>query len=163
MYLRDRSATYNMLTTIIHQNPFVREMGIKMGLIYENTVFLGNHVYDEKALRQSAQRIKDIVQDRSAIVLIIPSRGLWQGSNTSIENKIHKRFIEFLKNQNIAVVDMKPFFESSGDPLRFHYKLEGHWNSLGHAKAAEEIAARLRKKRIKKNGMSTSRIVEKGI
>jgi len=49
----------------------------------------------------------------------------------------------------LKVLDLKPAFESQGDPMNLYYKTDPHWNPRGHAVAARELfkaikAARLR-------------------
>ena len=138
--LLEHSAAYSLITSIAHQNNTLRNMAIRLGLIYKNDVFLSVlNQFNASALQSSADRVTDLVQDYEALVLIIPSRGLWQGNNREENRKIHDHFIALLQKQQLNVVDLREAFEQSGDPLSFHHGKDGHWNAKGHHRAAEEI------------------------
>ena len=78
------------------------------------------------------------------MVLIIPARGLWIGKNQEAEGRVHDRFVsEARMNNNIEVIDMRPVFEKTGNPMQFYFKHDGHWNVTGHQLAAKYLAEKM--------------------
>ncbi len=138
--LTNHSAIYSLLTSFVHGNERLRSFFIDLGLMLKNDIFTGGlREYDEIAIRTSVERLTDIIAPYRSFVLIIPSRGLWQGNNKAIQRKIHDRFITLLREKDVNVLDLKTSFEATGNPLQFHYQKEGHWNIGGHQLAAKEI------------------------
>ena len=139
------SATYSLITSIAHQHNSLRNLAIRLGIIYKNDVFpYSLSQFNGNVLQSSANRVADLVHNYNALILVIPSRGLWQGNNREESRKIHDHFISLLNEQQLDVIDLKHAFEQSGNPLSFHYRKEGHWNAKGHHRAAEEIQSFLK-------------------
>ena len=143
--MKTKLATYNMIASLAHHNPIVKQALISSGLAVEEFAGMSTNEYDEGVLRGSLNQLKILTKGTSAVILIIPSRGNWVGNNITTENKVHAKIIQLLKENGFNVVDMKPIFEQSGKPLQYHFKLDGHWNELGHLKAAEALAAYFQK------------------
>jgi len=72
--------------------------------------------------------------------MLIPSRALWVGDNSAVEDRIHKELVAALVKRGVAVLNLRPLFEAGGAPLTLHFANDGHWNARGHALAAEAIA-----------------------
>jgi hypothetical protein len=88
-----------------------------------------------------------VANDFKPIVLIIPSRSLWMGNNKEIEGAVHNEFVRMARNQGLDVIDLRPIFEASGDPLQYHFPNNGHWKIQGHSLAAEAITAHIKQTR----------------
>ena len=72
--------------------------------------------------------------------MLVPNRGIWIGKNKSHERKIHTKFIRTLKNSGLRFIDMRKAQERGGNPMRFHFKNDGHWGPIGHKLAASLLA-----------------------
>lgn len=136
-----KMATYNMLISLIQQNDTIRKLAIKLGLSKGNALMgVEKNVYDRHIIDSSFSQLKKVINGTDAVILIVPSRGLWIGDNIKTEQKVHAAFIALLKKSNISFVDMKPILEAAANPLQYHFRKDGHWNESGHAKAAEALA-----------------------
>lgn len=142
--LTRQSALYSLITSVIQQNIAIRELATEFGVIHDRSKFIGMDQFDEFALQSSVKRLVEISNQYNAVMLVIPSRGLWQGNIVSEQTKIHDRFVSILKSLNLNYVDMRPEFESDGDPISNHFRLEGHWNATGHKKAAQKLNEKIR-------------------
>lgn len=140
LYLSMKSAAYTALTFLIHQTAPLKRVAVHAGLIVDNIAGIRKNAYSETVLASSARKLVEITRPFDSTVLIIPSRGLWIGSNIATETLVHDKFVAGLRNTGLKVVDLKSVFEETGDPLQFHFKNDGHWNRQGHAKAAEVLA-----------------------
>jgi hypothetical protein len=142
-YLATHSALYVALSTFVHQNSILRPLAVRSGWLVENLSGIGRNELSETIIRSSVKKLVAITRPFSAIILIIPSRGLWAGNNIPTEKAVHDHFVAELMNAGLEIVDMRPIFERTGDPLQFHFRNDGHWNALGHRKAAEALAAHI--------------------
>jgi len=138
--LLKRSAVYALITSIVHQNPKLKQLAVNFGLINPNEVFQSfMNQFDEKAIQSSVDRVAALAANYQAVILIIPSRGLWQGEAKELQMRIHQSFVQGLQDKGLEVVDMKAVFEKEGEPLSHHYRNEGHWNAKGHRVAAQTL------------------------
>ncbi len=134
------SAAYLAFTSVIHRQPTLKRAAMRLGFIRENLQFEGVRDYDEDALASSVEKLAQIAGEFDAVVLIIPSRGLWQGAYRETESRIHDRFVTLLGAKGIPALDLRPVFERSGNPLQYHFPNDGHWNAEGHRIAADNLA-----------------------
>jgi acetyltransferase AlgX (SGNH hydrolase-like protein) len=134
------SAAYFAITSVVHQQPTLKRVAMRLGLIRENLQFEGPRGYHEGAITSSAEKLAQIAARFDTIVLIIPSRGLWQGAHRETESRIHDRLVALLDARGIPTLDLRPVFERSGDPLQYHYPNDGHWNAEGHRVASDSLA-----------------------
>ncbi len=140
MWLTYNSAAYRMLTTAVHQSPWLKDLAVRANLVVPNLVGMAKNTYSREVIEHSANRLARIARHyKHAEILIIPSRGLWAGSNRSVEDRVHREFIAALAARHLEVIDVRKIFESGGDPLSNHFRNDGHWNQRGHRLAAEAL------------------------
>ena len=122
----------------MHSNDFF----LKVGLIKPNDPNRQRVEYKDskKVISSSLKKLKSITKGYESVVLVIPSRALWIGTNSQIQlaKKIHTEFIKGLGENNFQFVDMYQFFKNN-DPGSFYFKRDGHWNDKGHSYAATEL------------------------
>lgn len=144
IWLGKHSAIYSLLTSLIQSSPKLRQWAIDFGLIDENQTFSGLTFYNDRILRASASRVRKIAEEYDALIVLIPSRGLWQGDNRDEITRIHNRFVSLLlktgwNKEPLNVLDLKPAMEANDNPLSYHFPREGHWNPDGHGLAVKAI------------------------
>ena len=137
------SGLYLALTTVVHQRPVLRETAVRAGLIVDNIAGMRRNQFSEAVLAMSVERLRHLDERYDATVLVIPSRGVWVGGNEETETRVHDRFVASLLEAKMEVVDLRPIFEATGDPMQFHFANDGHWNAKGHAVAAAALHERL--------------------
>jgi len=112
----------------------------KLGIARNVDQLTGQNIFSEEILASSRDQVLTLAAGRRAVVLLIPSRGLWSGGNMEIEKRVHERFAALLGEAGLTVVDMRPHFELSGTPLNYYFTTDPHWNATGHAAAAAALA-----------------------
>ena len=143
-FLKGHSAVYLLLATELQRSEslhrFWQAIGVARPVDSEQQMHFND--FDEPAIRYSLDLLNQLTVGRQrVVVLIIPARGLWIGKHRDAEAKVHDLFVsEAKKNPNLHVVDMRPVFEATGDPMQFHFKHDGHWNVTGHQQAAKNLA-----------------------
>jgi hypothetical protein len=90
----------------------------------------------------AAARTASLAAPYSTTVLIIPSRGLWLGTDTHAWDEAHRRFVADLRARQVDVLDLRAAIEAGGNPLRYYFRYDGHWNAEGHRLAATALAPR---------------------
>jgi len=144
MWLSKKSALYLAFSAIAHENKIMRNFFLKAKLIRDNydDFIWKEYPYPEweKKIFSSAKKIVALTKPYNSVVVIVPDRGLWV-RNYGSPSRVHNRFVSLLREEGIKVVDLRPFFEESGDPLQYYFKQDGHWNAKGHLKAAEVVSA----------------------
>ena len=143
-WLESSSAAYLLLTTVVHQTPWLRDIAVRLGLIVPNLRGISRTPDGDRALATSADTVADIARGRRMLVVLVPSRGLWAGDERDREDGVHRRFVAALQARGVEVLDLRPLMEAGGRPLGYHFANDGHWNPEGHRLAAEAIARRLR-------------------
>lgn len=141
-FLTRHSALYAAVTTVVHQSPALKKALGGLGLVTEGVDGMVLNRYVPQVIANSADRLVRLLHESGAengLVLLIPSRGLWQGGNQEVEARVHREFAAALADRGLEVVDMKPVFEKDGAPLDYHFKNDGHWNVAGHELAARAI------------------------
>lgn len=144
--LRMHSAVYNAITSIVKRNVFFRNIALKLKLISDPKAIYPSRHYDRQILLRSADKLVSIAQRFHTLVLLIPSRGLWYGDYKKDEDRLHVEFVSLLKQAGLTVIDLRPIFEASGNPMQYHFQYDGHWNRLGHQKAADILMPYIKKK-----------------
>lgn len=143
-YLNGHSAFYGAMTTMVHRHSALEKMMTALGWTTKSVDGMVRNSFDPAIIGNSADRLVRLIAESGAehsLVLLIPSRGLWQGGNEEVELRVHREFVAALAERGLQMVDMKDSFEKGGDPLVFHFPSDGHWNEAGHALAAEAIGS----------------------
>ena len=144
VWIENRSALYVALATLVHTNDVLREAAHRLGLMHKTLDVISTNVYSDTALISSANKVTRMVRGTdSSYVVIIPSQALWVGANQSTERLIHERFTALLRERELSVIDLRPAFEAAGNPNRYFFNENAHWNAAGHALVGEVIARRL--------------------
>lgn len=81
-------------------------------------------VWDEAILQSSRDELVKLVAGRDAVVMIIPSRRLWQGDKMTTATRIHEAFVGLVRETGLKVCDMKPVLEAGGAPLSYYFETD---------------------------------------
>lgn len=139
-WLAERSAAYLLLTTVVHQTPWLNALAVRAGVIIPNLEGISKNDHEPEAIESSAEKLQELSKRYRLLVVLIPSRALWVGENRAVEDRVHKDLVTALVKRGVAVLDLRPLFEKGGAPLSYHFANDGHWIAGGHALAAEAIA-----------------------
>ena len=142
-WLARNSAAYVLLTTVVHQTPWLRDAAVRAGLVVPNLEGVARHADDPALVTAAADRLQALARQYSLLVVLIPSRALWVGDNRAVEDRLHGAFVAALGSRDIEVLDLRPFFEAGGAPLGYHFANDGHWSPRGHRLAADAISQHL--------------------
>jgi hypothetical protein len=99
---------------------------------------------NSRILEVSRDELLKLAAPFNTVILVIPSRALWYGKNRAVEEKVHTGFTQLIRSAGLKVVDMKPVFEASGDPLHCYHAHDPHWTAKAHGLAANALVAALR-------------------
>ncbi len=138
-YLTTRSAIYKLVATSIHRSNSLKQLAIKFGLIVEINQSIPDGTINDDRISASVRKLREISAAYNTKILIIPSRALWVGKQMEAADKAHTSFVTALKAAKFKVIDMRPVFESLGNPMQFHFKNDGHWTPKAHALAANAL------------------------
>ncbi len=139
-WLTSQSALYVAASAAVHQVPLVRALAARVGLLAGP---LGENVPPTPTeVDAAAARTASLAAPYSATVLIIPSRGLWLGTDTHAWDDAHRRFVADLRARQVDVLDLRAAIEAGGNPLQYYFRYDGHWNADGHRLAATALASR---------------------
>jgi hypothetical protein len=142
-FLRDNSALYFLVTVRIHASPALVEHAVATGLmIPDDAKFNSTPVVHNNTIETATNELARVVQDRKCVILIVPSRALWLGNDANRKRalSIHNAFLENLSQRHLNYVDMRPYFEELGDPLKYNFRYDVHWNAAGHLLAGKKLA-----------------------
>ena len=141
-FLTDHSAVYALIAAAIHRSPRLERVAASAGLLVPNLAAIAESDASDDAVRSSVERLRALVSGRRAIVLIVPSRALWAGTDAHRRQvaRTHETFTGLLRQAGLPVVDVRAAFEQRGSPLSLHLPNDGHWTAEGHRLATEELA-----------------------
>ena len=146
-FVKRNSAVYLLLATQLQQTESLHKFWQAIGVARkeESDELMYKNKFDESMIRYSVGLFNQLVSGRRrVVVLVIPSRALWVGKNGETEAKVHDLFVsEISKSPNVEVVDMRPVFEATGNPMQFHFKHDGHWNEKGHLWGGQYLAKQI--------------------
>lgn len=138
--VRSRSTLWGTASATLQRYDGARAVLERLGISRNIDQLTHKNDYSPAVMSSSRDELLAIVTKYDSIVLTVPSRALWHGSDRVVEAKIHEEMVQSLRAAGVKVVDMKPRFEASGDPLSFYYKTDPHWSPRGQAAAAEALA-----------------------
>lgn len=142
-YLIRNSALYFLTTSAIGSIDILRRVLVRVGVV-KTLNFVSGGRPGEGAVNSTANRLLALSKSYNLTLLIIPSRGLWVGSNRTVTLAAHQKFIAALDRLGLNYVDMRIPMEATGNPMAFHFQYDGHWRPKGHALAASLLASRLK-------------------
>ena len=142
--LAEHSALYALVTTLVHRSGPLKALAVRAGLIVPNLAEAGVGTHSMPALRAAAEQVAALARGYEAVVLVVPSRGLWLDHDPLGEARIHQGMVHELATRGLRVVDPRPVFVAGGQPLRHHFASDGHWNARGHRVAAQLLGEALR-------------------
>ena len=146
-FLRKNSAFFNMINYLIVNNETLYKLAIKLGLLSHYRDFIRKNEYSEKIILSSVNKLLEITQQFDNVtVIVIPSRALWVGDNQETELKIHNRFCELLRENQLDIIDLRLIYEEGDDPFQYLFEHDGHWSEKGHLKVAEILSKHLKDK-----------------
>ena len=145
-YLMANSASYSLVTSLVHKNETLRELAIDFGLIRPNLEGIAHVSYSRRKIESTARFIAHLAKKFNTTIIFVPSRALWFGTNEEKKTakRIHLEFAAFLRELGLDVVDIRSTFEEEGDPRRNFFANDGHWAPKGHELAARAIIRHLK-------------------
>jgi len=138
-WFKKHSALYIAASFTMQKFAFLRGLLEKAGVARDVQALSGYNEWNETVLNTSRDELVKLVSGRDAVVLIVPSRLMWQGNKRETEIRVHEAFVRMLREAGVEVVDPKAALEAGGDPLSYYFKTDPHWNPRGHEIAAREL------------------------
>jgi hypothetical protein len=140
-FLAKHSATYFLVTTALPRTPWLVRPAVRLGLVVPNFAEVEESDISDAAVLSSSRRLERLIGARRAVVLIVPSRALWVGTEQHRRQaaRAHEMFIRLLGQAGLTIVEVRERFEREGHPLANHFATDGHWNAAGHRLAADAL------------------------
>ncbi len=130
-FLLRESAFYFLMTQSLNQVQPLRKFLIYIGVIKTvSKVAFG--LPDRTSIDITTNRLAGLDRQYDLTVLIIPSRGLWVGARQAETREAHDQMVQALRSRGVKVVNPLPELEKGNNPLQYHFRNDGHWNSRGH-------------------------------
>lgn len=138
-WFKQHSALYIATSFTLQKIGFLRSLLEQVGVARDVQALSGYNEWNETVLNTSRDELVKLVSGRDTLVLIVPSRLLWQGNQRDVELRVHETFVRMLREAGVEVVDPKAAMEAGGDPLSYYFKTDPHWNPRGHEIGAREL------------------------
>jgi len=138
-WIKTHSALWMCASHTIQSTRPGRELFEKLGIARNVEALTHKNEYSPKILAATRDELLKLATNYHSVTLVIPTRGLWHGQNSAKEKQIHDELMVLLRDAGLRVVDMRPVFEKSGNPLQFYFASDSHWNAAGHKAAADEL------------------------
>jgi len=138
-WFKRHSALWVCASHLVQQSRFGRACFEKLGIARNIEALTHPNEPDPKILSATRDELLKLATNYHSLVLVIPSRGLWYGKNSSNEKKIHDDLMTMMREAGLKLVDMRPVFEKTGNPLQFYFSTDPHWNVAGHKAAGQEL------------------------
>ena len=154
LYLVQNSALYYLVTSVVHGSPAVASVFGKVGLVdsYMSDYSIKMLPVD---IDLSAKTVASIIRGYDATIVLVPNRFEWlkdDSGASSYFRSVHEQFSSKLGELGLNVIDLRPIFNQSSDPLaEFHFPNDGHWNRKGHRLAADALWSALQVGSLSKN------------
>jgi hypothetical protein len=145
-FLMENSATYFLVTSLIHRNPTLKDIAVRAGLIFPAQEAIIDKPYDAAAVTATADYLAQMSQRYEMLLVVVPSRGIWFGHTQAEALKTHEELISALIAHRIDVMDLKKLYDSYPDPLSVYFPNDGHWRPEIHGAAAGEISRHIKSK-----------------
>jgi len=142
-FLTSHSSLYFLTTSVVQGVPWMRELGIKVGLIIPTSV-VRNVVPSEQSIAKTVERLALLKEKYAVTLAIIPDRGNWIGQQVAERRNAHDRFLKKLSEYDLPYIDLRKEFEHRNNPTSLLFKNDAHWQSEGHRLAAKVIAEKFR-------------------
>ena len=139
IWFKRYSALWTAASHNLQKNASMRGFLERVGIARNADLLTHKNEYSTNIVQSSSAEVVKIATNYNTVVLIIPSRALWVGQNIETERKIHGEFVQALRAAGLDVVDMKPILEKDGNPSRYYFTSDPHWNAAGHAAAAAAL------------------------
>ena len=143
-WFKINSALWMFASHQIQRTRVGRDLFETFGIAKNVEALTHKNEYSPQILSATRDELLKLTRSYNSVVLIIPSRGLWHGKNMAVEKKIHDELLELLRSAGVRIVDMRPVFEKTGQPLGFYFTSDPHWNAAGHKLAGEELSRYVR-------------------
>jgi hypothetical protein len=141
-FVTEHSAFYGLAAAVVHRTPWLERAATQTGLLTPNLAAIAESDVSEGAVKSSAARLRRLVAGRRAVILIVPSRALWAGTDAHRRQTVrtHDAFVRALRQAGLKIVDVRAAFELQGNPLSLHFANDVNWTSVGHRIAADALA-----------------------
>lgn len=138
-WLNNHSCLYNYTAITLKSNR-------KWRLFLENIGFVKDEIYllkpeTNQELESSLEQLLNIIEGYNSLVILIPSRMIWEDEQKKIAEESHLKFKQLLDSHQILYLDLKSILELNEENplLKLHFKYDGHWNKEGHKIVGQAI------------------------
>jgi len=123
----------------VHANTWTREVAVAAGVVRPGNVAAHGSI-DSRSVESTVRRVAALAKDRDLVVLMIPSRQVFDAGYQVEARKQHQALVESLKVAQVRVVDPLTEFDDSENALeQFYFRYDGHWNTEGHSVASRVL------------------------
>jgi len=125
----------------LQKNKVIQKLLYKLHLARDIDQLILKNKIDQRAIDESMEKIEQIrTMSGRLVVLIIPSSGMWRGTQCDVERTFYEMTRAALVRHRFEVVDVFPEFMRRGNPVQFYFATDPHWNAAGHLTAATALS-----------------------